>query len=324
MVFFGRRRDQPDKQFPELSANRADQMRQKLHEEFDARDYDFSLDGDSLHFSRRGSDDVMSLSVEDLVAAIARDEDPDSVSAWTRNFVKAATAVDFADNPNTQNTYRAVRMLLLRPDDANPGVDRAKVRDVAPDLASCLVFDTGEAVTPAEVATVTKLDDLATIERAALGNLRRELAEADLEINYQTAGPGEGSEEDEDHQLSVEPGCWVVTAAGPYLSGAPLVLEDFLATRMPDLPTDAGILFGVPLPNFMLLREVTSGEDLAGAMHMIATGSLSLVQHTGGPGSISPRVYLWYGGLIEAVSSVAEDGSYLIEPNSYLMGRLQG
>lgn len=321
MVFFGKRRDRPDKQFPELTSARAEQMRQKLYDEFDARDYDFSLVGAELHFSRRGSDDVLSLSVEDLVAAIARDDDPDSVTAWTRNFVKAATAVDFADNPNTQNTYRAVRMLLLRPDDANPGVERAKVRDVAADLAACLVFDTGEAVTPADVGTVTKLDDISTIERAALGNLRRELVEADLEITYQIAGPVEGEEPDDG---GFEPGCWVVTAAGPYLSGAPLVLEDFLADRMPDLPTDSGILFGVPLPNFMLLREVTGGEDLAGAMHMIATGALSLVQHTGGPGSISPRVYLWYGGLIEAVSSVAEDGSYLIEPSSYLVGRLQG
>lgn len=321
MDIFGRRRKRPDKQFPELSTLRADQMRQQLRHGFDARDYDFDLDGYELHLYRRGTDDVTSLSVEDLVHAIARDDDAESVTAWTHNFVKAVTAVDFADNPDTEEMYQAVRLLLLRIDDpdgpdgpegpsvAQPGVEKSMVRRVTDDLAACLVFDTGEAVTPADIETVTQLDDLATIERAALGNLRRELKATPMEMTFQSV---------EEHA-----GCWVLTGKGPYLAGAPLLLEDFLADRMPQVPTDAGVLFALPLPNFLLLREVTEGEDLAGALHMIATGALGLVEHANPAGSISPRVYLWYGGIIVPVSSVTEEGTYLIEPNSYLMGRLQ-
>lgn len=311
MDFFGRRRKRPDKQFPELSSVRADQMRHQLRADFAARDYDCTIDGYEVRLSRRGSAEITSLNVADLVEAIARDDDPDSVTAWTRNFVKAAMAVDFADNPDTQDTYRAVRMLLLRSNDEQPGVGRATVREVTEDLSACLVFDTGEAVTPANVATVTKLDDLATIERAALGNLRRELNAAELDMSYHS---------DDEAQA----GCWVISARGPYLAGAPLILADFLADRMPELSVEDGVLFGIPLPNILLMREVTHGEDLAGALHMIATGTLGLAEHADMVGTISPRVYLWYGGLLEPVSSVTDDGGYLIEPNSYLMGRLQG
>lgn len=322
MFFFARRRSKPDTQFPSLSRARADELRRVLREGFAARGFDIDFDGDILHLTRRDDGTDLTLSTTDLIQALAEDESPDAVPTWATAFIKAVAAVDTTTHLDTSDTYRAVRLLLLG-DGTGTGIDaaerkeilrgieRSRLRRVADGLNLCLMLDVEEAVTPANVERVVGLDDLETIERAALNNARTELSQLDVDVDYQT---------DDDNTT----GCWLLRAPGPYLASAPLLMDEFITRYVPGIDTDEGVLFTLPFPNVLFVREVATGEELAQALHILAAGTMVISDLARPRDLISPRVYLWHAGLIEAVSTVADDGGYVIEPNSYLLDRLQG
>lgn len=304
MNLFGRRRARPNPLFPGLDNARAEELRREITDGFAARGFDSTLTADSVDLVRRETGEQLSLDITELVTAISRDDSPHAVAAWTQNYIKAAVAIQSAENPGTEKMYEAVRLVLAADDDSSA------LYEVADGLMACLVFDSGEAILPVAVESAARIDDLATIERAARGNLAAELRALRVESGYQSV---DGS----------EAGCWVLRTDGPYLSAAPLLMEDFLHRHLPQLPREHGVLFSAPLPNFLLLGEVTTGQRLSDTLHMLAAGSLGFVEHSGAPEALSPRVYHWYEGHIEAVSSVTEEG-FLIEPNRFLLDRLEG
>ncbi|AIT62247.1 hypothetical protein [Corynebacterium doosanense] len=308
MGLFSRKRPRPSPLFPQLDDNRAEQLSREISEGFDARGFDSTITGDSVDLVRRETGEELSLDVSKLVAAVARDDSPHAVAAWTQNYIKAAVAIQSAVNPDTRKLYEAVRLVLVGHEGGE--VDSSVLYEVVDGLAASLVFDSGEAILPVAVESVTRIDDLATIERAARGNLAAELRGLRIESGYQGV---DGS----------AAGCWVQRSDGPYLSAAPLLMEDFLLRHLPQLPREHGVLFSVPLPNFLLLGEVTQGERLSDTLHMLAAGSLGFIEHSGAPEALSPRVYHWYEGRIEAVSSVTEEG-FLIEPSRFLLDRQEG
>lgn len=316
MGFFNRRQDKPDPHFPGLSRGRANELRRALRSGFTERGYDVAVSGDTVSITRQDHDADYTLDLGDLIHAVSRDDHADAVNRWTEAFIKAVVAVDTSAHFDTSNIYRGARVILLG-DSADPhapaggrtGPGQAVLRPAATGLNVTLMLDTDEAVAPANVDQIARHDDLATIERAALNNLRVELDNLEVETAFQS---------DDDNVT----GCWVLQAPGPYLAGAPLLMDEFIPRHLPDLDTDDGILFALPLPSVMFVREVGTGEDLAMAMQIIAeaVSLFSELAHT--RDVLSPRVYLWHGGLIESVSSIAKDGGYVIEPNSYLLGRL--
>lgn len=318
MFFFNRHR-RADRQFPQLSVKRANELRAALREGFLAHGFELTFDGTIAQVTHQDDGRDLSLNTDDLVHAVEQDDSPKAAEKWAETFVRAVAAVDKTLNLDTSGIYRSVRVILLGDgagavDEAESaevvrGIERSLLRPVAEGLNLCLMLDAGDAVAPADVSRVGEHDDLETLERAALNNLSAELAQLEVAIDYQT---------DDDNTT----GCWLVRSTGPYLAGAPLLMDEFIVRHLPDLDTENGILFALPFPNVLLVREVGTGQELAQALNILAAGAMIIAEHAKARDLISARVYLHHLGLIEAVSTVADDGSYVIDPNSYLLGRL--
>lgn len=319
----------PDGQFPALDRRRADELRRELQEGFAGHGFDVRLSGMTLVLSREAPEDKIVLPLDDLVHGIADDETPHAVTAWADSFIEAAVAVDLAANLDTPGVYRSLRLVLMPAQPGGPGdhegaaypeqaeetrvIEDASVGHFTKDLLTCLVLDTGAAATPARTQELAEIDDMDTLVRAARRNLREELRGLEVEVAYQNI--------DDDVEGT---GVWVARGNSFYLSAAPLMLADFVDMHVPHVDTEAGLLFAVPLPNFLLVREVTQGEDLAHGLHMMAAGAVSLAAGVGAEAAVSPRVHLWRDGHVETISELTDGDGFLIQPTSYLMQRLEG
>lgn len=318
-----------DDQFPALDRRRADELRRELQEGFAGHGFDVRLSGTTLVLSRETPEDKIVLPLDDLVRGIAADEAPHAVAAWTESFITATLAVDLAANLDTPGVYRSLRLVLMPAQPGGPGdhegaaypeqeeeirvIEDASVGHFTTDLLTCLVLDMGAAATPARMEDLAQIDDVDTLVRAARRNLREELRNLEVEVAYQNIDDEvEGA------------GVWVIRGNSFYLSAAPLLLDDFVDMHVPQVNAEAGLLFAVPLPNFLLVREVTEGEDLAHGLHMMASGAVSLAAGAGAEASVSPRVHLWQEGHVETISEVTDGDGFVIQPNSYLMRRLEG
>lgn len=318
-----------DAQFPGLDRRRADELRRELQEGFVGHGFDVELSGMTLVLSRETPEDKIVLPLDDLVRGIAADDAPHAVAAWTDSFIKATLAVDIAANLDTSGVYRSLRLVLMPAQPGGPGdhegaaypeqeeeirvIEDASIGHFTADLLTCLVLDMGAAATPARMEELAQIDDVDTLVRAARRNLRDELRSLEVEVAYQNIDDEvEGA------------GVWVIRGNSFYLSAAPLLLEDFVHRHVPQVNAEAGLLFAVPLPNFLLVREVTEGEDLAHGLHMMASGAVSLAAGAGADAAVSPRVHLWREGHVETISEITDGDGFLIQPNSYLMRRLEG
>lgn len=310
MTIFGDRLGRKVSHRPRLSAEKIFELHREITDGFDARGFDSTIRLNCVELVHRESGLSTTVDISELIDAVSRDDRPHAIAAWTQNFIRATTTVQAVVNPDTEAMYTFVRLILVG-DSADETVESATLHHVADGLRACLVFDTGDAVIPVTVGTLTELDDLATIERAARNNLAQELRAESVECEYQRAAASAA-------------GCWILRSDGPYLSAAPLLLQEVLGAHLPDLAMTDGVLFAVPLPNVLLVAPVTSGDELAETLHMLAAGALGFVEHAGAREFVSARVYHWLEGRIEAVSSVDDHQSYLIEPNQYLLHRLQG
>lgn len=336
--------DRSDEHLPGLDRRRADELRRELREGFAGHGYRAEIFGATLVLRREDpaaaepedtgvdvspEENSIVLSLGELARGIAADSDPRAVAAWTDSFIRATLAVDTAAHLGTSGIYRALRLVLMPAQPGGPGdhegaaypeqeeeirvIRDATVAHFTTDLVTCLVLDAGVAVTPTRVAELEEVDDLDTLVRAARRNLSEELKHLDVDVVYQSLDEEEGGG-----------GVWVVRGNSFYLSSAPLLLPEFLAEHLPELDPEDGVLFAVPLPNFLLLREVTEGEDLAEGLHLMASGALSLSASSDVEVAVSPRVHLWWEGMVETVSEPAGEDGFLIQPNSYLMRRLEG
>ncbi len=328
-------RGRQDEQMNGLSFARADEVRRRLTADFGALGYDVSFEPSAVVLHRDG--DATVLDLDPLIDGLRGDSSPQAVATWTESFVTAARAVADVRNLSTAEIYRNLRTVLMPrlPEDGRPHfadheyvVDPTDVEDariigesaigsVGTDLLECFAFDAGETVVPVNAACLTDVDDVATLRRAGRANLQRELEATEVDVDY--------------HSVVTEDftaGAWALTSPSFYLSSAPLVFEKFLDQRLPQVDPGEGVLFAVPTPTMLLVRDVSEGEDLTHGLHVLAAGAaaLALGVVTGrdrNEAMVSPRVHLWRDGHVVTVSDIDDEGNYLITPDDYLLGRMQ-
>lgn len=276
-----------------------------LQKQFTAHGYKVRLVGDELYVYH-GEGEPLIVRTTELVEMVAKDMGPGDVEKWVTALIQAIDAAEATADLDTSSTYRALRLVLQGADDIS--FDSV---DTAPEgLEECFLLDTGEAVTPGKLDELLAYDDLETLRRAALTNLRQEIAHLDAETEFRL---------DDDNQA----GAWLIRSRSPYIAGAPLVMEDFLKRFFPDINPADGVLFALPVTNLMLLREVGYGEELARAMQILAAVNYVVTSHLRASMIISPRIYLWRDGIIEAISDAGGEDGFIIEPTPYLLDRIR-
>lgn len=299
--------------FDQLTAAQERTMLRDVRRLFSRQGMTALIDGTSVVLTPASGEELR-LDLDILANAIALDgENPDIYNHVDR-FVRAVLFVDDIEHMDTQGTYESLRLILVaQPADEDTEVGRmlakSTLRPFGKDMATCLAYAGHDVISPAPVDRLERIDDLSTIEHAALVNLREHLLLSDIRITFHGADGGDEP-----------PGCWVLSSDDACLSGTPLVMEDFLATRMPQINPDEGVLFAVPRPGYLLLNEVGHGPELISTLHVLAAGAAGLAD-SDEEFAISPRIHLWKDGMVETISELSEDG-YVIEPNGYLMTRL--
>lgn len=324
-----------DEQMGGLSLARADELRRRLTADFTELGYDVSFEPSTVVLRRDGAATVVDL--DPLIDGLRGDSSPHAVAAWTESFVTAAAAIADVGNLPTAEIYRSLRTVLMPrlPEDGRPPfadheyiVDPTDIEDsriigesavgpIGDDLLECFAFDVGDTVVPVNAASLAGADDVATLRRAARANLRRELEETDVDVDYHSV-VGE----------DFTAGAWALTSPSFYLASAPLVFGEFLDQRLPQVDPSEGVLFAVPTPTMLLVRDVSEGEDLAHGLHIMAAGAaaIALGLTTGAHDTeavVSPRVHLWRDGQVVTVSDIDEEGNYLVTPDDYLLSRMQ-
>lgn len=327
--------EQPDRHLPGLSVARAEAVRQELAHEFEARGFEVRFDRADVILTKPGkpAGPELILDLTPLAEGLRADSSPQAVASWAAQFVNAAFAVNTVPDLSTAEIYQMLRLVLLpalpadgRPpladheyipdeDDAADArlIRQASYQHFSDDLLACFVYDTGVAITPADTEHLAEIDDIHTLARIGRKHLAAELSAADVTANYHQAMHGlQGG------------GCWVLTSDSPYLSAAPLVMEEFLLHHLPELNTDDGVLFAVPQPDFLLVAEVATGPELGQDLHVLAAAAVGLASTDSTDITLSPRLHLWHGGHVETVSEIIEEeASFVITPGDYLTERLR-
>ncbi|MDR7328936.1 hypothetical protein [Corynebacterium guangdongense] len=333
----GAPRGRQDEQMAGLSFARADEVRRKLTADFTALGYDVSFEPSAVVLRRDG--DATVLDLDPLIDGLRGDSSPQAVATWTESFVTVATAVADVRNLSTAEIYRNLRTVLMPrlPADGRPHfadheyvVDPTDVEDariigeaavaaVGADLLECFAFEVGEAVVPVNAASLADADadDAATLRRAGRANLQRALEATEIDVDYHSV-VGE----------DFTAGAWALTSPSFYLSSAPLVFEKFLDQRLPQVDPSEGVLFAVPTPTMLLVRDVSEGEDLAHGLHVMAAGAAAIALGVDSgrrqpEAMVSPRVHLWRDGHVITVSDIDDEGNYLVTPDDYLIGRME-
>ena len=330
-------RSTPDEQMAGLSTSRANEVRRRLTAGFGALGYDVSFEPSTVVLRRDGEEKAMVLDLDPLIDGLREDSSPQAVSTWTESFVTAAAAIADSSQLSTAEIYRSIRTVIMPAlgEDGRPPfadheyvVDPADVEDariiressfasLGNDLLVCFALDVGEAVVPVRAVSLAETDDVETLRRAGQANLLRELESAEVDVDFHSVA-GE----------DFAAGAWAMTSPSFYLTSAPLVLDTFLAQHLPQVKASEGVLFAVPTPSMLLVREVTEGEDLAHGLHVMAAGAAALAigLAAGEPmndAMVSPRVHVWRDGHVVTVSDIDEEGNYLVTPDDYLLERLQ-
>ena len=328
-------RGRQDDQMGGLSFARADEVRRKLTADFTALGYDVSFEPSAVVLRRDG--DATVLDLDPLIDGLRGDSSPQAVATWTESFVTVATAIADVRNLSTAEIYRNLRTVLMPrlPEDGRPHfadheyvidptdvedariIGEAAVASVGADLLECFAFDMGETVVPVNAASLADADDSATLRRAGRANLQRELEATEIDVDYHSV-IGE----------DFTAGAWALTSPSFYLSSAPLVFEKFLDQRLPQVDPSEGVLFAVPTPTMLLVRDVSEGEDLAHGLHIMAAGAAAIALGLDGgrkqvEAMVSPRVHLWRDGHVSTVSDIDDEGNYLVTPDDYLISRME-
>ncbi|WP_312979268.1 hypothetical protein [Corynebacterium sp.] len=205
-------------------------------------------------------------------------------------------------------------------DAASGAVDDAS-RDFTGDLHVSLVLDTPDAIMTlndealAAHGTATR-EQLADLYRVGYRNTWQELHDAAVDINEVHGDVHGGS-----------PGAYfhVVESDSFFLASAPLFLDELLPRWLPDMDVSAGVMVAVPHRHLMLVREVTTGQDLLDGINTMT--SVALAQLATNPGPLTARLHLAHDGDVRVFTDIStgDDGQQIlqVEPDDYLLSRLE-
>lgn len=304
----------PDRQFPQLSRHRAEQLRRELLDTVDARGGRLEVEGTRARIVREDAPPVTA-DLGPLIDALAGDDSPHAVPARVEGFVRAVLSERDPARMSTADVYAALRLRLLPvrglTGNQRDVVNRTKITDFTVDTAACAVLDNGHDAQPVGLDRLADHDDVATLSAAGLRNLGRELAGAQVRVDLHDLGhrrPGE---------------ClWTLSSVNPYLGSAPLLLDELLPRWLPEQPLDDGVLFAMPSADLLLIRPLTRGADLVAGVELAARSA-----HEGwmiGEQPLSPLLHVWRNGTVETVTRLGNDHRLRITPPVWLLQRAHG
>ena len=305
MTFWRRRRgprgSDPDPGFPHLNRRDADQLRQEVRDALRDHGAAVRFDGDQavIRHPRRGT---MTVSLAGLSRDVAYSQHPKAARHLSSAYVNYVFADPDVAELTDAELYAGLRLRLVPAEGAGGGVqqvtDAAALGPFTHDTVATLVVDAPHAVQTVPLERLRALDDLESLERAATANTRDELSRAPVDVRLHS-----GAEQ--------HPGArfWSVEADDAPVSSAALLLSDALAWWLPKLDVSEGLLVAVPTRHSLLVRPITSGEDLIEGMTSIAASALEKALDSRHP--LSPLLHVFHEGEIETISAWEEQERHL-------------
>lgn len=320
--------DTPDPMFPHLPRHTADMLRDEAVQELHRLGYTTSWRPDGyISASRDGETELVGL--DNLSLQVAQAEQAGDPVTRAEIAVQVHGLIDALIqriDPDTLSDADFLRQLKVRLVargmlDTITGENGQQfdltTRPWTDELVTSLVLDTPTTVTTLSAKTLATrgLDNDADLEdlwHAGYRNLWQELVDADVEVN-------------EIHGDDPSANFWVIESGSFFLASAALFLDDLLPRWIPGLDTSDGLMIAVPHRHLILLRTVTTGDDLLAGINTLT--SVAVAQFTESPGPVSPRVHLMREGEeVRAFTDITdnEDGQRVIQvyPDDYLMDRI--
>ncbi|MGP9724395.1 hypothetical protein ACT3SZ_10310 [Corynebacterium sp. AOP40-9SA-29] len=342
----------PDRMFPHLPRHRADFLRDQtirlLHEEGftttwlpDGRirargttTLTVDLHTLSLQLADAGAHANLSELLE-LIRRHVRDV-TEQDDAGVEGAVGAVGTVGAsgASSASTLTDAEFLRRLRVRlaPRDILDALDGPVVdasRDFAGDLCTSLVLDGPDAVTVLDDDALAAhgsetSEELGDLYRVGYRNTWQDLTECHVSttpIQEFVRGAVKGTI----HQAETAARFWSVESDSFFLASAPLFLDELLPHWLPGLDMTHGVLVAVPHRHLLLVREVSTGQDLLDGIKVMSTEALT--QHRSNPGPLSARLHLWHEGETTAFTEVSTNAEgqqvVTIQPDAYLASRIE-
>ncbi len=310
--------------YPGLTADQSAELVAHVQHAFSSRGYHAAPAGQSFEFwegvasgNTEGRPKIMGMT--NLVRQVANlpnfDAAGETADAFVDSLLNAESPFDLRD----ADFYAGMRVRLTPISDGAPTAARefdrdAPIRPFSDDTMIQLSLDSSVAVQAMTDATIADRGPVEDLYRMGYRNLWQELIDSDLTIQQIQPDPSD------DTQM-----VWAITGSSYYLGSAALFLEELLHRYQPQVDTSAGLIFAMPHRHMTLVREVTNGNELMGAIGLMAT--LAAEQYHTKPGQISPRLHLQHLGEVETFTDVVwgndqRQVEIQVKPNSYLMGRI--
>jgi hypothetical protein len=320
MFFRGQRTppdDTPDTMFPHLSRITADMLRDEALRELHRLGFTTTWRPDGYISATRGEE------TELIGLDMLRDEALRELAAQVHNLLDAMShRIDPAELSEA-DFLRQLKVRLVAGDMLTPVSERdsrqfsLSTRPWTDDLVVSLVIDTPTTVMTLpdktlEARGLTSEADLEDLWHAGYRNLWQELTEAEIDVN-------------EIHGDDPGANFWVIESGSFFLASAVLFLDELLPDWAPDLDTEAGIMVSAPHRHLLLVRAVTSGQDLLAGINTVT--SVAVAQFTENPGPVSPKLHLMREGAeVLPFTDITDndDGQRVIQvyPDAYLMDRI--
>lgn len=305
MTFWRRRQgprgSDPDPGFPHLNRRDADRLRREVRDALHRHGAAVRFDGDQavIRHPRRGT---MTVSLAELSREVAYSQHPKAARHLSNVYVNDVFADPDVAELTDAELYAGLRLRLVPAEGAGGAVQRvtdaAALGPFTRDTVATLVVDAPHAVQTVPLERLLKLDDLESLRRAAAANTRDELSRAPVDVRLNS-----GAEQ--------HPGArfWSVDARDAPVSSAALLLPDALSWWLPTLDVSQGLLLAVPTRHSLLIRPITSGEDLVEGMTSIAAAALEKSLDSRHP--VSPLLHVFQDGEVETISEWEEKDRHL-------------
>ncbi|CAM2780394.1 hypothetical protein COPR103792_03505 [Corynebacterium propinquum] len=304
---------QPDLSFPSLSRKDADQLRSSLRRQLAAEGASIRFDGmaATIEHPRRGR---MSVRLDDLVRQVASSQHPKAIPNLAASFMTGLDDDTYMEQLDTASLYSRLRLRLVSTRDLSAEeqkvIDAATLFDFTNDTSATIALDTASSIQTIALEKLAEIDDVDALERAARTNLREELRNTDIDVQFHN-GPVE----------SPGASAWTFESSSHYLGSAPLLLEEFIDMWAPEIDTTNGLLFSMPTRHLLLVRSVTEGTDLLEGISRMAPVAAQIADSA--ESTVSPLVHVYDDGEITTISNWTP-GSQQIEiaPNTHIMNQL--
>ncbi|WP_291479098.1 hypothetical protein [Corynebacterium sp.] len=353
----------PDGMFPHLPRHRADFLRQQTLRLLDDEGYDTTLRPDAVVEARyvappahpSASPDPatlfialepLSLQLADAGAHASGSELLELIRRHLRRHTTTAPASSSRPGPAELSDADFLRHLRIRlTTDATLAAMSGSFDDasraLAGDLHVSLVLDTPDSVVVLDDSALAAhgtatAGELADLYRVGYRNTWQELSESDVrstpvrEFDPGTGqghgmGSGRGTGRGAVHAADPAARYWTMESDSFFHTSALEFLDELLPYWVPGLDTGDGVIVAVPHRHLMLVREVSTGQDLLEGVKAMSAAALD--RHGSRPGPLSPRLFLRHDGATTAFTEVTTNAEgrqvVTIRPDAYLASRLE-